>query len=80
MKRPIININPVERAGRVLIGLLGVVGGVVLLAGSAGVLTAVLAILFAVAGLMLVVTGALGYCPLYHDEVGHKPASLRKTA
>jgi len=80
MKRPLININPVERAGRVLMGLLGVIGGVVLLAGSGGMLTAVLAVLFALAGLMLVVTGALGYCPLYHDELGDKPASLRKTA
>jgi Uncharacterized protein conserved in bacteria len=35
MKRPNTNITPVERLGRVLIGLIGVIGGLILL-GSAG--------------------------------------------
>jgi hypothetical protein len=79
MKRPIINITPVERAGRVLMGLLGVIGGIVLLAGAGGVLGGVLAVLLALAGLDLMVTGALGHCPLYH-KLGYTPTSLRRTA
>jgi Protein of unknown function (DUF2892) len=33
----------------------------------------------ALAGLDLVVTGALGHCPLYH-KLGRVPQSLRRTA
>ena len=79
MKRPTVNITPVERAGRVLMGLLGIIGGVVLLAGSGGALGVVLALLLVLAGLDLIVTGALGHCPLYH-RLGYTPASLRRTA
>jgi hypothetical protein len=79
MKRLSINITPIERAGRVLMGLVGVIGGVLFVAGAGGVLAGVLAVLLVLAGLDLMVTGALGHCPLYH-KLGYTPASLRKTA
>ncbi len=79
MKRPIINITPIERAGRVGMGLVAAIGGLVLLAGAGGALGVVLALLLVLAGLDLMVTGALGHCPLYH-KLGHTPASLRTTA
>ena len=77
MKRPTINITPVERLGRVFIGLVGVIGGLVLLGSAGGAVVAVLAILLIVAGLDMVVTGALGHCPLY-SKLGHVPSSLRR--
>lgn len=78
MRRPAVNITPIERAGRVLIGAAGVLAGIVLLAsaGSAGV--AVLEVLLVLAGLDLMVTGALGHCPLYR-KLGYTPPSLRRT-
>lgn len=78
MKRFSINITPIERAGRVLVGLVGVIGGVMLLVGSGGAFAAVLAVLLVLAGLDLMVTGALGHCPLY-AKLGYVPVSLRKT-
>lgn len=79
MKRPFVNITPLERLGRILVGSIGAIGGLVLLASSAGALTTVFAILIALAGLDLVITGALGHCPLY-SRLGHVPASLRRPA
>ena len=78
MRRPAVNITPIERAGRVLIGAAGVLAGIVLLAsaGSAGVV--VLEVLLVLAGLDLMVTGALGHCPLYR-KLGYTPPSLRRT-
>lgn len=77
MKRPTINIAPAERLGRVFVGLVGLVGGLILLGSAAGAVVAVLEVLLIVAGLDLIVTGALGYCPLYR-KLGHVPASLRR--
>ena len=79
MKRPSINITPTERAGRVLVGVVGVVGGIALLASATGAVVAVLEVLLVLAGLDLIVTGALGHCPLYH-KLGYTPPSLRRTA
>lgn len=70
------NITPAERAARILIGGLGAVAGIVLLAGATSTLAVVLELLLVVAGLDLVVTGALGHCPLY-AKLGHVPASLK---
>ena len=41
-------------------------------------IVAMLDLLLVAAGLDLVVTGALGHCPLY-QRLGHVPASLRRT-
>ena len=72
-----VNISPPERAARIGLGLVGVIGAVVLLIGSSGLVTVVLAVLLGAAGLDLMVTGALGHCPLY-AKLGHLPASLRR--
>ncbi len=76
MRRPVVNITPVERAGRILVGLVGVVGGIVLLASASGPVLVVLEVLLVLAGLDLMVTGALGHCPLY-AKLGHTPKSLK---
>ena len=77
MKRPIVNISQPERVGRVLMGLLGVVGGIVLLASAGGTAVVLLEVLLVLAGLDMIVTGALGHCPLY-KKLGHTPSSLRR--
>jgi hypothetical protein len=71
------NITPAERAARIVIGGLGAVTGIVLLTGAISALAVVLELLLVVAGLDLVVTGALGHCPLY-ARLGHVPTSLRE--
>jgi hypothetical protein len=71
-----INITPVERAARIIIGGIGAVAGIVLLFGATSTLAVTLELLLVLAGLDLVVTGALGHCPLY-AKLGHVPASLK---
>ena len=71
-----VNITPIERVGRIVVGLLGVAGGALLLAGAASAIAVVLELLLILAGLDLVVTGATGYCPLY-KKLGHVHVSLR---
>ena len=72
-----VNITPAERAARVAIGGLGALIGIFLLASASGVLAVVLELLLVLAGLDLVVTGALGHCPLY-ARLGHMPASMKE--
>jgi hypothetical protein len=79
MKRPFVNITSSERVGRIVIGLIGAIGGFVLLASSGGALTGVFAVLVSLAGLDLVITGALGHCPLYR-KLGYVPPALRGPA
>ena len=79
MKRPTINITPIERIGRVVVGLLGVIGGLVLLSSASSAGLVVLEVLLVLAGLDLMVTGALGHCPLYR-KLGYVPPSLRRPA
>jgi len=71
-----VNISTPERVARVLVGLLGIAGGALLLAGAGSALAVVLEVLLILAGLDLVVTGATGHCPLY-KKLGHVPSSLR---
>lgn len=70
------NITPTERFARIVIGGLGAIVGVVLLASAASGLAVTLELLLVLAGLDLVVTGALGHCPLY-SRLGHVPTSLK---
>ena len=77
MRRPIVNISPAERVGRILVGSVGAIGGVLLLAASPTAGIAVLEVLLVLAGVDLVATGALGHCPLY-KRLGHTPRSLRR--
>ena len=73
-----INITPAERVRRIVLGLVGSVGGILLLVGSPTVLTGTLEVLLVLAGLDLVVTGASGHCPL-HQKLGFIPSSLRRS-
>lgn len=73
-----VNISPPERAARIGLGLVGVIGAVAMLIGSSELVTVLLAVLLGAAGLDLVVTGALGHCPLY-AKLGPVPASLRRS-
>lgn len=76
-RRPTINITPIERAGRVLLGAFAAIAGAFLLASAGSVLAVILEVLLIAAGLDLIVTGALGHCPLYH-KLGYAPTSLRR--
>ena len=78
-RRLVVNITPLERVGRVVMGAIGALGGALLLASGGGALAIVLESLLVVAGLDLVVTGALGHCPLYR-KLGYVPPSLRGLA
>jgi hypothetical protein len=71
-----VNITPTERAGRIILGGGAAIAGGALLASASGALAVVLLLLLVLAGLDLVVTGALGHCPLY-AKLGHVPTSLK---
>lgn len=72
-----LNITPAERLGRVVLGGAATLAGIVLITGGAGsTIGVILAALLAVAGLDLVVTGAIGHCPLY-QKLGFVPRSIR---
>ena len=75
-RRPNINITSVERAGRILMGTAAVIAAVVLLTSAGSAVAVVLELLLAAAGLDLVITGAIGHCPLY-KRLGYVPPSLR---
>ena len=77
--RPSVNITPIERFGRILIGAFGAVAGIMLVAAGGSVLVIVLELLLVAAGLDLILTGAFGHCPLYR-KLGHIPTSLRRPA
>lgn len=79
LRRPKVNITRGERLARVVLGVLGLTWGALLLAGAASTTAAVLEALLVAAGADLVVTGALGHCPLY-AKAGHVPRSLRAEA
>ena len=78
MRRPEVNIIPLERAGRIALGGAAAIAGLVLRSSGGSWLAVVLEALLVLAGLDLVVTGALRHCPLYH-KLGHMPRSLRRT-
>lgn len=65
MKRPMVNVSAPERVGRVVVGSLAFLIGVVLLLSGGGFMAVVLEALLVLTGLDLLVTGALGHCPLY---------------
>lgn len=75
-RRLSVNITPAERVGRIVLGGVAVVAAIVLIAGASSVLAIVLELLLAAAGADLVITGALGHCPLY-QKLGRVPTSLR---
>jgi Inner membrane protein YgaP-like, transmembrane domain len=73
-----VNITLTERIGRIAIGLAAVVVGAILLTSVGSALAVILEVLLIAAGLDLVVTGALGHCPLY-AKLGHVPKSPQRT-
>lgn len=79
MKRPDINITPSERVGRIALGGGAATLGIVLLLSTSAALSVVLLSLLVLAGLDLVVTGALGHCSLY-AKLGHVPRSPGRAA
>ena len=74
-----VNITMAERIGRVLLGLGAMMSAIVLLTVAGSALAVTLEILLLAAGLDLVITGALGHCPLY-QKLGHVPRSLRSAS
>lgn len=74
--RRTVNISTVEQVGRVLIGVAAIVAGVALLTTGRSALAVVLEVLLVAAGLDMLVTGAVGHCPLY-QRLGHVPRSQR---
>lgn len=77
MRRLPINITPAERLARVAIGLGGAIAGGWLLTSASGVGLVVMEVALVLSGLDLVITGALGFCPLYR-LLGHAPRSPRE--
>ena len=71
-----VNITPTERAGRIVLGTAVLITATVLLTNAVSVVAVLLELLLAAAGLDLVVTGALGHCPLY-QKLGYVPRSMR---
>ncbi len=72
-----VNITPVERTGRIVIGLATIVIGAILLTSATSGLAIILEVLLIGAGVDLLVTGALGHCSLY-AKLNHVPNSLRR--
>ena len=77
-RRLTVNITPAERAGRIIVGAIAAIAAVVLLTSAGSILAVALEVLLGAAGVDLVVTGALGHCPLY-QKLGHVPRSLRSS-
>lgn len=77
VQRWAVNVTPAERAARVAVGGFGAIVGVILLLSAASVWAALGTLLLVAAGLDLVVTGALGHCPLY-ARLGYTPSSLER--
>lgn len=77
MRRPSINITRLERSGRIGLGVVGIVAGFMLLRVADSTTAFVLELLLVAAGLDLLITGALGHCPLY-AKLGREPVSPRK--
>lgn len=75
-RRPKVNITLRERAARIAVGVVATIAGLVLLTGAGSLLAWVLELLLVGAGVDLIVTGALGHCPLYR-KLGYVPPSLR---
>jgi len=73
-----VNITAPERAGRVILGLVAAAAAMVLLGAASTTPLVLLEVLLLLAGVDLVVTGALGHCPLY-SKLGHVPQSLRRS-
>ena len=77
MKRRTVNITPLERTIRILVGTGLVLAALAVVSGGITVISVVGALLLAGAGLDLLITGLTGFCPLY-ARLGYVPPSLRR--
>ena len=75
LRLPDVNISARERFGRVVVGMVAIVAGVVLLISATSLVIATLEVLLVASGLDLAITGTIGHCPLYR-RLGHVPKSL----
>lgn len=74
------NVGPVERGARIIGGSTAAIIGLLwLIGGPASAFVAVAAVVLIVLGLDFFVTGAIGYCPLYH-RLGWSTANHRNRA
>ena len=71
-----VNITPAERVGRITVGLAAAIAAILLLQDAGSVGSSLLKVLLGLAGLDLVVTGALGHSPRY-KMLGPAPASRK---
>ena len=62
---PTINVTTTVRVARILAGALGAVGGVLLLVRADSAIALAIGTVLVAAGFDLLVSGALGHCPLY---------------
>lgn len=67
----VVNITPIERIGRVAVGLAFIALGIALFSGSEMFGVRAVAVAAALFGLDMLVTGAIGFCPLYF-KLGRK--------
>jgi len=72
----VVNISPVERAGRIVIGVAAAIVGTALLVGASSVLAIVLEAALIVLALDVVSTGITGHCSLY-QRLGRAPRPPR---
>ena len=79
VRRPSVNLTTPERFARILLGIAGAIAGTLAVAAADGTAIVILSVLLVAAGLDLLVTGALGHCPLY-KKLGYVPPSLRGQA
>jgi hypothetical protein len=77
-KRLSVNITPLERIPRIVVGLVAVLAAALLLRDADSGVTIALEILLALAGLDLVVTGATGPLPAV-QEAGPRPGLPERT-
>lgn len=77
MNRPKVNITPTERVIRIVAGTLVALLGIRLLRLPGVPVAVALELLLVAAGLDLLVTGALGHCPLYARLQRHTDAPRR---
>jgi len=73
----IVNIDPAERLARITVGVGVAIIGILLLSTTGSVLATMPAGLPVLAGLDLLITGALGHSPVY-TKLGHTPRSQRR--
>lgn len=76
-RRPSVNLTTIERVARVAVGGLAALAASILLTSAGSALAVILVLLLLAAGVDLIVTGALGHCPLY-QRLGYVPRSLRR--